>query len=74
MQPEEPGCISGCLGAIANGANDLLLLVSAQLGRTLSVLFGQNRMYFSTKTHRVRSHKPMKFWPMSAVLRATKGV
>src|SRR5262245_56527673 len=34
MEPEKPRRIRRCLGAIANGANDLLLLVSAQLGRT----------------------------------------
>jgi hypothetical protein len=33
MHPEKPGGIRRCLRAIANGANDLLLLVRAQFGR-----------------------------------------
>jgi hypothetical protein len=33
MHADQPGCIRGCLRSIANGANDLLLLVSAQLRR-----------------------------------------
>jgi hypothetical protein len=32
MQVEKPGCISGCLEALADGANDLLLLVRGQFG------------------------------------------
>jgi len=33
MEPKEPGRIRGCLGALANGANDLLLLLRVQFGR-----------------------------------------